>query len=744
MQYKGQIQKFISSQYVFSGIRITLAAVIPSLILAYFGLLKDYFLFPLATSFAGLTDITGPYIRRRNSLIMTIFSFSFVVFVACLVKDYPPLIYFEIIVFTLFFAMIGVYGQRMATVGGLTLVVFSIFVQGSLDPTSSILKNVLLVGAGAFWFLVVFMVLMKLQPYKLPSQIIGENYLELSKYLKLRAQLFSPNANRNEILKKIIAHQVVIKNLQEESREVVFKTRTIVKESTTQSRLLMLMFLNAIDLYEQLLTSNQNYTKLHQRFGDNDILPKISEYLVYLSKEIENIGIGLQAGKKRKPIKNIHQELEQLYNAYFQLRKEKISPENLEDLMSLRLILSRIKDTTKAIETIYKYLNQDTKIAKSLSTGLDYEKFAPHQEKLNFKVFINNFSLKSAHFRYAIRMSFAMVLGYAISQLDFLGIGHSYWILITIVAIMRPAYSVTKHRNILRVYGTISGAILAYLILTYIHHPIILLLITSLSMILCFSFIKGKYAWAVFFMTIYIFITFNYLQPNSVNELFFDRLIDTFVAGSVIFIASYFVLPVWEKQIIWSLMKKSLLANQAYFEISIRRNEQEKPSVLDYKLRRKDAIIHLANMSDAFQRMLSNPKIAEEKMRTIHQFVNTSHLITAYIASLAQYFENERTFPEIDFHFWHQKINSEMNKTIALLEDKMDEVDSEETKEHHQSIVHQLIEKRKTEIENEKFVDFRDINQTMYLTELKNIQNLLELIFDVSLEQRKSFTPFTL
>lgn len=737
MNNSGILKKFINSQYVFSGIRITLAVVIPSIILAYFGLLKEYFLFPLATTFTGLTDVTGPYIRRRNALIATIFSFTIVTAIACIVKDFSWLIYIEIVFFTLFFSMIGVYGQRMAAVGGLTLVVFSIFVHGPLNPSTSTLKAMTLIFAGGFWFLLVFMMLMKLQPYKLPSQIIGENYLELSKYLKLRAQFYLPKTSQEALLKKVIAHQVVIKNLQEESREVVFKTRTIVNESTTQSRLLMLMFLNSIDLYEKLLTSNNDYSKFHEQFKNQHILEKISQHLILLSNEIENIGIALQSGTKGKPIKNIHQELENLYTDYFQLREEKISAENLEDLMSLRLILSRINDLSKGVSTIYKFFHQDKKMMKSLSTGLDFEKFTPRQEKLNSKVFFQNFSLKSTHFRHAIRMAFAMLLGYGISQLEFLGIGHSYWILITIVAIMRPAYSVTKHRNILRIYGTVSGAILAYFILTFIHEPIILLAIVFISMILCFALIKGKYAWAVFFMTIYIFITFNYLQPNIINELFKDRILDTLVAGIVIFIASYFVLPVWEHQIVWNLMKKSAMANHSYLNIILEKNKAEKPSILDYKLKRKDAIINLANLSDSFQRMLSNPKNSKKDLQLIHQFVNTSHLITAYMASLSQYFENNRVFSEIDFHFWQEKINAKLEKTITFLDKKTAENDFFSDAKKPKNTVHQMIEKRKDEIENNEFIDFRDLNQTGYLTELKNIQDLLELLYDVSHEQEK-------
>lgn len=737
MNYKSEIQKFITSQYIYSGVRIALAIVVPSIILAYFGLLKEYFLFPLGTSFVGLTDMSGPFHRRRNSLIMAIISFVFVTTIASILKDYPLLIFLEIIVFGLFFSMIGVYGQRFAAVGGLTLVVFSIFIDGHLSDTN-IWKSIIIFSAGSVWFLMVFMVVSKLQPYKLASQMIGENYLQLAEYLKIKAKFYQKNQNYDELYREVIAKQVIIKNLQEDTREVVFKTRKIVNESTTTSRLLMLMFLNSIDFYEKLMTSEQDYKKIHEKFDENTILEKIHHYLLHLSEEITNIGIALQSGVKAKISENLETEMQYVFDDYFQLRNREMSAENLENFMALRLILLRIKDISTDVATIKRVFSQDMKLAKSLSTGLDYEKFVPKQEKLNSKVFFNNFSLKSSHFRHAIRITIALLLGYALSKLHFLGIGRSYWILITIIAIMRPAYSTTKHRNLLRLYGTVFGAIVSYFILIFIKNDTVLLGLLFTSMIMCFSLLKDKYDWAVFFMTIYIFITFNFLNPGNVNLIFKDRIIDTIIAAIIAFMVSYFVLPVWEHTQNVVFMKKSANANLNYLQYIFGNLENKTTNSEKYRIVRKDAIISLANLSDNFQRMLSDPKNQQKKLEIVHQFVNTSHLVTAYSASLSQYISTENNYSEIDINAWNKKITSELHRTIALLnEEKPDENIRKESKIKPEDVVDELLLIRKSEIEEQEFFDRRDTNRISYLTVLKNIHEILELLYDVVHEQRK-------
>jgi uncharacterized membrane protein YccC len=738
MNYSSELKKIVTSQYVYSSIRITLATVIPCLVLSYFGLLKEYFLFPLGTSFVALTDQPGPFIRRRNSLTFAIFCFVVVASIASLVKGIIPLVLLEVIVFGMFFSLIGVYGQRLAAVGSLALVVLAIFIDGHLTG-ANILKSLLIFAAGCIWFLLIFLIVTTIQPYKLASQMIGENYLQLAEFLKIKANFYQQNPDFDKLNSQVIAKQIGIKNLQEETRETVFKTRTIVNESTTISRLLMLMFLNSMDLHEKLMTSESDYKKLQESFKDTTILVKIHDYLNILSEEITNIGIALQSSTRAKPIFNLEVHFHELNAHYFELRNKEMTPENLENFMILRQIMMRINEITKEINEIYKVFSQNVKLAKSLSTGLDLKKFMPKEEKINFKVLKSNISLTSSHFRHAIRITVALLLGYLVSLLPFVEIGHTYWILITIVAILKPAYSITKQRNLLRFYGTVAGAVIAYGLLHFIHINAVLFGILLFSMILCFSLLKGRYFWAVLFMTIYVFMSFNFLNPGNVNVIFKDRIVDTFIAGIIAFLVSYIVLPVWEHTQNLDLMKKSAESNLTYFHSVMSKFLNDGFNVEDYKVKRKNAIISLANLSDNFQRMISDPKNQQKKLEVVHQFVATSHLITAYTASLSQYAKSNQEYPEIDSESWSKKIESEMNQVSAILNgDKISETLRMESRlEPEDSSIEDMLHKRKTELLEKEHFDTRDPNKISHLTELKNIHDVLELIYDVAKEQRK-------
>ncbi len=213
MNYSAELKKFVTSQYVYSAIRITLATVLPCLVLAHFGILKEYFLFPLGTSFVALTDQPGPFIRRRNALAFAICCFVFVALIASLVMNFKILVLLEIIVFGMFFSLIGVYGQRLAAVGSLSLVVLAIFIDGHLTG-SNILKSLLIFASGCIWFLLIFLVVTTIRPYKLAGQMIGENYLQLAEFLKIKANYYQKNPDFDKLTTQVIAKQIEIKTFR--------------------------------------------------------------------------------------------------------------------------------------------------------------------------------------------------------------------------------------------------------------------------------------------------------------------------------------------------------------------------------------------------------------------------------------------------------------------------------------------------------------------------------------------------
>ena len=171
MNYLNEFRKFISSHYLYTGVRLTLGAVIPCLIFHHYGILSDLIAFPLGTLLIGTTDNPGPLHRRRNSLMIAIVTCFAVACITGYLRHIHFLAFFEIVIFGMFFSLVGVYGNRANSVGLIALLVFVFNIDNHMSG-DAVLRNALIFSAGGIWYLILFLVLQKIRPYKLIQQLL--------------------------------------------------------------------------------------------------------------------------------------------------------------------------------------------------------------------------------------------------------------------------------------------------------------------------------------------------------------------------------------------------------------------------------------------------------------------------------------------------------------------------------------------------------------------------------------------
>src|SRR2546421_5847826 len=140
MDYQFQFRKFISSQYLYTGVRVTAGVLIPAFILYHYGLLVQMIGIPLGALFVSLTDIPGPINHRRNGMMISIVLNFFVLLVAGFSRGHPMLIIPEIIVFGFAFSLIAVFGNRSNSIGLGALIVFILNIDPHLSSNNVLLQ----------------------------------------------------------------------------------------------------------------------------------------------------------------------------------------------------------------------------------------------------------------------------------------------------------------------------------------------------------------------------------------------------------------------------------------------------------------------------------------------------------------------------------------------------------------------------------------------------------------------------
>src|SRR6202007_3237461 len=110
--------------------------------------------------------------------------------------------------------------------------------------------NAAYVLAGGVWYTVLSLALYSFRPYKLVQQVLGESIQSTAGYLRIKASFYSPDIDYEKGYRQLVESQVSNHEKQELVRELLFKSRNIVQESTHTGRVLVMIFLDIIDLFE--------------------------------------------------------------------------------------------------------------------------------------------------------------------------------------------------------------------------------------------------------------------------------------------------------------------------------------------------------------------------------------------------------------------------------------------------------------------------------------------------------------
>lgn len=723
MDYQLEFRKFISSQYLYMGLRITAGVIIPSVVLYHYGMLAAMIGIPLGALFVSLTDNPGPIAHRRNGMLISIGLNFLVAVLATYSRVSSFMIGVEIIVLGILFSLIAVYGNRANTIGLIGLIVFIL----NIDPSmhSRPLQHGLYLTIGGAWYALLSLTLYTLRPYRPIQQLLGECLMETAIYLRTRALFYAKERDNEAIFKQLMMHQVHIHNHQLELREMLFTTRQHLSESTRKGRILVMSFLDSVDLLERIMTSQQDYDLLHQEFGDTGILDELRDNIVVQANELHHIGLAVQGGYAYRSGQDLDARLQQSKDAFAKLRATHLHADTVEGFIRLRHILYSLEDITQRIKRLEAYTTYDKKISREYKGDVEVEKFVSHQE-ISLNLLTDNLSLKSGTFRHAIRLTAALLAGYVLSHL--FPLGHSHWILLTIAVIVKPAYSITRQRNMQRLIGTFAGAGIGFLVLLVVRDRTAIFIIMLASMVISYSLMKLQYSISTAALTVFVLLMFYYLNPGNLDEVLVDRIIDTVIGSVIAYIVSSFVLPAWEYEHIEEYVHAAIRTNREYFLSVAQMFSGNMVDVTNFKMARKDAFVALANLSDNFQRMLSEPKNQQPNLRHYHQFVSATHLLTSHIAALAYYGDRYGSkYAQEDFTPMAKEVRKRFDLALNIIENKNVQLPAGTARLPIHKKVQQLLELRRHDLSKGIESDAQNVRKT--LSELKTITDQFELIY---------------
>jgi uncharacterized membrane protein (TIGR01666 family) len=653
-----KVKKFADGTYFTNALKITIAAVIPVLLFSYLGHFRIGFTIALGAFFTYPSDIPSNLKHKINGILVTVLIVSGVNLLINLVYPYPWLFYPFLTVLLFFLSMISVYGQRATMVSFSALLSMSLAFAHLQTGWDRIQYSGLILAGGLF-YLLVSLIFFYIRPYRYAELQIAECIKVTSKYLKLRGDLWKVDSDRKAITKKQLDLQVQLNTIHENIREILIRNRT-TSGSSNQNRKMLLVFISLVDIMELAVATSFDHNKLHQKFDNHPRVLKTYQNLAYnLAKSLKILSESIENGEKYISKHNLIADLNDLEKAITSYENDLGKVDASEGVLMLTNMLHYAEKQVEINKTLERAFTVVVKSQDLKGKDTDLEKFITPQY-YPISTLIENLSFSSTVFRHSLRLTITILIGFTIGKI--LPFQNAYWIVLTIVVIMRQGYGLTKQRTFQRIFGTIVGGFIAFGILYLVHDATILGGLAIISMLFGFSFTPTNYKVGATFITIYVIFLYGILTPN-VEDLIQYRVFDTLVGATLSFLANYFLWPSWEFMKIPVYLEKSIEANKNYLkQISLFYNKKGAVPT-SYRLARKHAFIEVGNLMASFQRMLQEPKSKQNKLAQVYKLTVLNHTLLSSAASLGTYIQSHKTSEA------SEAFNAVVDKVITNLED---------------------------------------------------------------------------
>ncbi|MUP45761.1 FUSC family protein [Gramella sp. BOM4] len=563
-------------------------------------------------------------------------------------------------------SFLSVYGFRasLVTFSGLLAVVLSF---ANLSTGIEIWQKSLLIAIGGIWYLLISLAWYFFRPQRATEQLLGETMELTAEYLRLRARLLTEeNPDITEIQNAIFSKQVELNEHHESLREILISSRT-TSGNSGYTRKRLLIFIDLVDILELAMANPMDHQQMKNALKANkEELKTLMLFNYLMAEQLEKMAISIlrnsEVGENQLPLK-----LKKTREAFGHIKASVDIQEKREMLLILRNLIDYQAKQAQKISNIDRLLGNLEENQKLVYKSREVRKFLSHQD-YDLKTLALNFNFDSAIFRHSLRLAIVVTIGYLIGE--YFAVQNSYWILLTIVVIMRPNYGLTKERTRKRIVGTLIGGAIAISIVFITQNQLVYTVLGLLSLTMAFSLIQRNYTTAAIFVTLSIIFIYAILKSDVLQVIQF-RIVDTIIGAGLAALGNFILWPKWEAEGIRPVIAASVEANRKYLaEIDWFYHKKDKLP-LSYKLERKKAFLEIGNLSGAFQRMTQEPKSRQKSMSLIYEIVELNQTFLSALASMGTYIRTHPTTkPSEAFEQYSKAISENLSISINMLEGK--------------------------------------------------------------------------
>ncbi|MDH1522414.1 MULTISPECIES: FUSC family protein [Achromobacter] len=649
------IRRFLYSHYFFGGVRQGVGMLLPVLVLG--GIFGNYTTGLVATFGAQCLAIIdqpgGPQRHRTNEMLGGAALGTITVIITGLASTHPVLIWLVVIAQCFVYSMFTVFGKRGGLIGFAGLLLMTLTMHSPLAP-HEVLSHAAATLGGALFYVVFSLGFSRLFWLREEQQAMSVALFATADYVAARANFYDEASDLDEAYRNLIQRQSVMTEKHQAARDMVLRALPRGKGLGDRQRVMIWnMFVDMLQLLDTLVATHTDYAALRRTLAGNDCLIFMRDALVKMSLELNRIALDVSRGRKVQYRSSAKAELRAIEYEIEQLKQQGLGERDPEMLALIVQVLRRLRNSARIVDRLADHTaaSPDAKPTDVLRINKSLTRFISRQE-FRFGLLTSNLRLDSPHFRYALRVTAAAAIAMTLASrwLSPEFSAHNYWIMLTIVIIMKPGFALTRQRNGWRLMGTLIGCIAALLLFNVTDEPSILFAVLLGACIMGNSLVQLNYMASAIFNTLFVVLVFHFVSPGTVSmSVIGERAIDTLLGCALALVCSY-ILPWWEARYLKPLASAATRANREYLLAGLRYVEAmqahgapvgeaaaETPAVTDadlaWRLARKNVHIAFSNFAEAFYRMMSEPKSHQVDVPELNNLLIQNHVLASQITA---------------------------------------------------------------------------------------------------------------
>lgn len=243
-----------------------------------------------------------------------------------------------------------------------------------------------------------------------------------------------------------------------------------------------------------------------------------------------------------------------------------------------------------------------------------------------------NLDLDSGICRHAIRLAVCVALADAIGRS--ISWERSYWLPMTAAVVLKPDFTTTISRGVLRLFGTYAGLLFA----TLLYHVLPQSALTQAILVGIFTFFLrwvGPANYGVFSIAISGLIVFLIAETGvPPSQAVLQRFLNT-TAGGILALSVYALWPTWERKTVSDALADMLDACRNYFQAVAQRLLHEDDR-LDAKLdeSRREWRRTRSTAEASVDRVASEPGISSARLQMLTSILASSHALVQAVMGL--------------------------------------------------------------------------------------------------------------